>query len=308
MRAPSLGPVRDDREKVGPVRREAEGLRETQVVADLRRHAHAFDRPRHDVLASREFLVLAREGEGVELRVARDVAVGRDPERVVSRQRRRRPGGVARLGEARDEVEREPARDALEPALRGAARRLGDLRAVHREARREHLRQEGEVRAAVGRALEQLRGAGVVRLPVFPGEVHLQQRDAHGGIMDVRVGRAGMIADRSGEIAWPRKRARPSQTSSTRRRRASRSSPKRPSNDQLLDLYAFYKQATEGDVSGSRPGMLDLKGRAKYDAWAEPERALEGRRDEEIRRARRQARGRDRVNPASGRFMPATVA
>jgi acyl-CoA-binding protein len=43
---------------------------------------------------------------------------------------------------------------------------------------------------------------------------------------------------------------------------------KRPSNDQLLDLYAFYKQATEGDVSGPRPGMLDLKGRAKYDAWA----------------------------------------
>jgi len=44
--------------------------------------------------------------------------------------------------------------------------------------------------------------------------------------------------------------------------------PKRPSNDQLLDLYGFYKQATEGDVTGSRPGMLDLKGRAKYDAWA----------------------------------------
>jgi acyl-CoA-binding protein len=43
---------------------------------------------------------------------------------------------------------------------------------------------------------------------------------------------------------------------------------KRPSNDQLLDLYAFFKQATEGDVAGSRPGMLDLKGRAKYDAWA----------------------------------------
>ncbi len=42
----------------------------------------------------------------------------------------------------------------------------------------------------------------------------------------------------------------------------------RPSNDQLLDLYAFYKQATEGDVAGDRPGMFDLKGRAKYDAWA----------------------------------------
>jgi diazepam-binding inhibitor (GABA receptor modulator, acyl-CoA-binding protein) len=41
----------------------------------------------------------------------------------------------------------------------------------------------------------------------------------------------------------------------------------RPSNDQLLDLYSLFKQVTEGDVSGSRPGMLDLKGRAKYDAW-----------------------------------------
>jgi len=41
-----------------------------------------------------------------------------------------------------------------------------------------------------------------------------------------------------------------------------------PSNDELLELYALYKQATVGDVSGSRPGMLDMKGRAKYDAWA----------------------------------------
>lgn len=44
--------------------------------------------------------------------------------------------------------------------------------------------------------------------------------------------------------------------------------PSRPSNDQLLDLYGLYKQATDGDVSGERPGMFDLKGRAKYDAWA----------------------------------------
>ena len=39
-------------------------------------------------------------------------------------------------------------------------------------------------------------------------------------------------------------------------------------NDTLLDLYALYKQATVGDVSGDRPGMMDLRGRAKYDAWA----------------------------------------
>lgn len=42
----------------------------------------------------------------------------------------------------------------------------------------------------------------------------------------------------------------------------------RPSNEALLELYAFYKQATEGDATGKRPGMLDLKGRAKFDAWA----------------------------------------
>lgn len=41
-----------------------------------------------------------------------------------------------------------------------------------------------------------------------------------------------------------------------------------PSNDALLELYALFKQATVGDVTGSRPGMLDFKGRAKFDAWA----------------------------------------
>jgi acyl-CoA-binding protein len=44
--------------------------------------------------------------------------------------------------------------------------------------------------------------------------------------------------------------------------------PKRPSDDVLLKLYAFYKQATEGDAKGKRPGMLDFVGQAKYDAWA----------------------------------------
>ena len=39
-------------------------------------------------------------------------------------------------------------------------------------------------------------------------------------------------------------------------------------NDTMLELYAFYKQSTAGDVSGARPGMMDLRGRAKYDAWA----------------------------------------
>jgi acyl-CoA-binding protein len=42
----------------------------------------------------------------------------------------------------------------------------------------------------------------------------------------------------------------------------------KPDNNTLLKIYSLYKQATEGDVSGSRPGMLDMVGRAKYDAWA----------------------------------------
>lgn len=38
-------------------------------------------------------------------------------------------------------------------------------------------------------------------------------------------------------------------------------------NDVLLELYGLFKQATEGDVSGEKPGMFDFKGAAKYDAW-----------------------------------------
>jgi carboxylesterase len=48
----------------------------------------------------------------------------------------------------------------------------------------------------------------------------------------------------------------------------SRTLSKTPGTSDLLELYALFKQATVGDVTGSRPGMLDLKGRAKHDAWA----------------------------------------
>ena len=42
---------------------------------------------------------------------------------------------------------------------------------------------------------------------------------------------------------------------------------RKPSNAVLLQLYALYKQATEGDVTGKRPGGFDFKGTAKYEAW-----------------------------------------
>ena len=43
---------------------------------------------------------------------------------------------------------------------------------------------------------------------------------------------------------------------------------KRPSDGVLLELYGLFKQATTGDATGKRPGMLDVRGRRKYDAWA----------------------------------------
>ena len=43
--------------------------------------------------------------------------------------------------------------------------------------------------------------------------------------------------------------------------------PARPDDDTLLELYSWFKQATEGDVTGPRPGSFDFVGRAKFDAW-----------------------------------------
>ncbi len=47
----------------------------------------------------------------------------------------------------------------------------------------------------------------------------------------------------------------------------SRNLSERPDNATLLKLYALYKQATQGDVDGERPGFSDMVGRAKWDAW-----------------------------------------
>lgn len=51
----------------------------------------------------------------------------------------------------------------------------------------------------------------------------------------------------------------------------------RPSNEDLLKMYALYKQADEGDVKGERPGGFDFKAIAKYNAWEE----LKGKPSEE---------------------------
>lgn len=51
---------------------------------------------------------------------------------------------------------------------------------------------------------------------------------------------------------------------------------KKPKNDILLKLYGLYKQGSQGDVTGERPGGFDFVGGAKYDAWA----ALKGKTQE----------------------------
>ncbi|EHB15573.1 Acyl-CoA-binding protein, partial [Heterocephalus glaber] len=38
-------------------------------------------------------------------------------------------------------------------------------------------------------------------------------------------------------------------------------------SDQEMFIYSHYKQATVGDINTERPGMLGLKGKAKWDAW-----------------------------------------
>jgi acyl-CoA-binding protein len=41
----------------------------------------------------------------------------------------------------------------------------------------------------------------------------------------------------------------------------------RPDNETMLRLYALFKQGSEGDVSGPKPGFFDFVGTAKYEAW-----------------------------------------
>lgn len=61
----------------------------------------------------------------------------------------------------------------------------------------------------------------------------------------------------------------------------SKTLPKRPDNETLLQIYALYKQATVGDVNGERPGFMDMVGRAKWDAW----KAVEGKAPNEAMQA-----------------------
>ena len=45
------------------------------------------------------------------------------------------------------------------------------------------------------------------------------------------------------------------------------SSERRPTNEEKLEMYALYKQATIGDCNIPQPWMVNVEARAKWDAW-----------------------------------------
>ncbi|KAL0447689.1 UNVERIFIED_CONTAM: Acyl-CoA-binding protein [Sesamum latifolium] len=53
--------------------------------------------------------------------------------------------------------------------------------------------------------------------------------------------------------------------------------PDNTTNENKLILYGLFKQATVGNVNTSRPGIFNMRDRAKWDAW----KAVEGKSQEE---------------------------
>ena len=48
-------------------------------------------------------------------------------------------------------------------------------------------------------------------------------------------------------------------------------------DEELLQIYGLYKQGTVGDNNTAQPGMLDFKGKGKWNAW----NGLKGKSKEE---------------------------
>ena len=73
---------------------------------------------------------------------------------------------------------------------------------------------------------------------------------------------------------------------------AAKKTKKKPDNATLLKLYSYYKQATEGDVKGDRPGGLRFRRRRQVRRVGQVEGEQQGRRDDQLREAGRQAQSR----------------
>ncbi|XKL60521.1 hypothetical protein PGB90_007578 [Kerria lacca] len=42
---------------------------------------------------------------------------------------------------------------------------------------------------------------------------------------------------------------------------------KKPTDDELLELYSLYKQGTIGDNDTEKPSLLELKAKRKWESW-----------------------------------------
>ena len=40
-----------------------------------------------------------------------------------------------------------------------------------------------------------------------------------------------------------------------------------PTNDELLSLYKYYKQSVVGNNDTPKPGLLNIRAKAKWEAW-----------------------------------------
>uniref|UniRef100_A0A8C9N9Y9 Acyl-CoA-binding protein n=2 Tax=Passeriformes TaxID=9126 RepID=A0A8C9N9Y9_SERCA len=109
------------------------------------------------------------------------------------------------------------------------------------------------------------RGAAIGRRPVWRG---VRRTRGRGGEAEaVGPGLCGFIA--MTEAAFQKAAEEVKQLKS------------QPTDQEMLDIYSHYKQATVGDVNTERPGMLDFKGKAKWDAWS----ALKGMSKEDAMKA-----------------------
>ena len=52
--------------------------------------------------------------------------------------------------------------------------------------------------------------------------------------------------------------------------------PPAPAAADKLALYGLFKQGTVGDNTTAKPGMLDFKGKAKWEAWEKQKGELRG--------------------------------
>jgi acyl-CoA-binding protein len=97
-------------------------------------------------------------------------------------------------------------------------------------------------------------------------------RGGEGGAALIILGSVPIIAERAPpNAAEPAKEDSPVSDLTTKFEGAAAAVKKLkedPGSDVKLQLYALYKQGSEGDVQGKRPGFTDMIGRAKYDAWA----------------------------------------